>query len=271
MNNGLHFISGMPRSGTTLLAAILSQNPRFHAGMSTPVAAMFGALQIVMSGRSEFHAFIDEERRRSMLQGVFSNYYAGIHEAKTVFDTNRSWTSKLPALARLFPASRMIVCVRSIVSIIESIERISQHNPLEPSRMFGYSSRGNIYTRADILLRPNGLVGSAYEGLKEAFYGAHRDRLLVVPYETMVRSPASTMHGIYEFLGLRSFEHDFDNLSYDATEFDRRLGVPGLHHIRSKVDNPGREPLVPPDLAARYAGSAFWENPSANVKGVRIL
>ncbi|MBU0835751.1 MAG: sulfotransferase, partial [Gammaproteobacteria bacterium] len=27
-----HFISGLPRSGSTLLAALLRQNPRFHAG-----------------------------------------------------------------------------------------------------------------------------------------------------------------------------------------------------------------------------------------------
>jgi len=34
----LHFISGLPRSGSTLLSAILRQNPRFYAGMTSPVA-----------------------------------------------------------------------------------------------------------------------------------------------------------------------------------------------------------------------------------------
>lgn len=33
-----HFISGLPRSGSTLMEAILRQNPRFSAGMSNPVA-----------------------------------------------------------------------------------------------------------------------------------------------------------------------------------------------------------------------------------------
>jgi sulfotransferase len=36
-----HFISGRPRSGSTLLSAILSQNPRFNAGVSSPLAAFF--------------------------------------------------------------------------------------------------------------------------------------------------------------------------------------------------------------------------------------
>ena len=37
MRNGIHFISGLPRAGSTLLAALLRQNPRFSAGMTSPV------------------------------------------------------------------------------------------------------------------------------------------------------------------------------------------------------------------------------------------
>ena len=32
----MHLISGLPRSGSTLLAALLRQNPRFEAGISGP-------------------------------------------------------------------------------------------------------------------------------------------------------------------------------------------------------------------------------------------
>ena len=35
-----HFISGLPHSGSTLLAAILRQNPRFHASMTSPVGGL---------------------------------------------------------------------------------------------------------------------------------------------------------------------------------------------------------------------------------------
>lgn len=33
----LHFISGLPRSGSTLLAGLLRQNPNFAAAMTGPV------------------------------------------------------------------------------------------------------------------------------------------------------------------------------------------------------------------------------------------
>ena len=47
----IHFISGLPRSGSTLLAALLRQNPRFQVGMSGPLAGLFGALLGQMSVR----------------------------------------------------------------------------------------------------------------------------------------------------------------------------------------------------------------------------
>jgi sulfotransferase len=40
LQNGIHFISGLPRSGSTLLSAILRQNPALHAGMTGPMGSL---------------------------------------------------------------------------------------------------------------------------------------------------------------------------------------------------------------------------------------
>src|SRR5271165_7524932 len=98
MDNGIHFISGLPRSGSTLLAGILRQNPRFHAGMTSPVGGMYMALEGAMSRRNEAAVFIGEAQRRDVLRGLFANYYNEIEKEKLVFDTNRVWSAKLPAL-----------------------------------------------------------------------------------------------------------------------------------------------------------------------------
>jgi hypothetical protein len=47
----VHFISGLPRSGSILLAGLLRQNPLFHAGMSGPVGGLFNTLQGEKSGQ----------------------------------------------------------------------------------------------------------------------------------------------------------------------------------------------------------------------------
>ena len=72
----LNFISGLPRSGSTLLSALLMQNPRFHAGMSGPMGTLFTGLLAQMSGSNEFAVFVDETQKRAILKGAFENYYA---------------------------------------------------------------------------------------------------------------------------------------------------------------------------------------------------
>ena len=69
----IHFISGLPRSGSTLLAALLRQNPRFQAGMSGPLAGLFGALLGEMSARNEYSIFIDDAKRQRILRGLLDN------------------------------------------------------------------------------------------------------------------------------------------------------------------------------------------------------
>ena len=98
MQHGIHFISGLPRSGSTLLAGILRQNPRFNAGMTSPLGSMYMALEKSMSRRNETAVFIDAEQRRNILTGLFTSYYAGVQADKVVFDTNRLWCAKLPAI-----------------------------------------------------------------------------------------------------------------------------------------------------------------------------
>ena len=56
-----HFISGMPRSGTTLLAAILNQNPRFRAGMTSPLADIMGVVMAETSSKNDFSFDVSDE------------------------------------------------------------------------------------------------------------------------------------------------------------------------------------------------------------------
>src|SRR6202034_846102 len=98
MQNRLHFISGLPRSGSTLLAALLRQNPRFSTSMTSPVGTLFNAMLADVSQRNETAVFIDATQRVRLLRACFEAYYADIPPHQLVFDTNRMWTTKLPAL-----------------------------------------------------------------------------------------------------------------------------------------------------------------------------
>jgi len=271
MKNGIHFISGLPRSGSTLLGAILRQNPRFHAGMTSPVGSLFMALQGAMSRRNEGAVFIDEAQKRELLKGLFANYYFNAHLNQLVFDTNRAWCSKLPTLVRLFPEARVICCVRHVPWIMDSIERLIRKNAFELSGIFGYEPTNTVYTRVSRLASSDGLVGFALDALREAFWGEHADRLILVGYEALAKQPEDTLQKLYDFLGEPWFAHDLDNVEYEADEFDLALGTPNLHTVRRKVSWIERESVLPPELFNRFVNDAFWAMPEFNTRNVRVI
>jgi sulfotransferase len=272
MDRRIHFISGLPRSGSTLLAAILRQNPAFMTDIISPVAQMFAAMQRALSGKSEFHEKIDDGKRRAVLRGLVFNYFEDLAPQITVFDTNRTWCSKLAALTQLFPDAKVICCVRSLAWIFDSFERLVARNALEPSRLFNYEILGNVYSRVSSLNDPQtGVVGSAYRGLREAFYGAYSDRLLLITYETLAKTPAIALRAVYEWIEAAPFTHDFERVIFDAAEYDRRLGMRGMHRVAGNVRFVERATILPPDIFRRFANTAFWHESAQESTHVRVV
>lgn len=251
-----HFISGLPRSGSTLLAAILKQNPRFHAGISSSLLPLFTSAMNVMAG--EGHRLIGPARRENVLLGLFASWAADLPEDTTIFDTNRLWTARLPALLALFPEAKVVCTVRNVAGIMDSIERLLRANPLLPARLFSDDERANVYTRTDALSQRNRLVGGPWTCFKEAFFGPDAAALLVVDYDYLASVPQHVIPLIYQFLGEAPFTHDFEMIHYDEPDFDDELRMPGLHKVRPKVSLEPRQSVLPHDLYERFKAQSFW-------------
>ena len=262
MKNCLHFISGLPRAGSTLLAALLRQNPRFSAGMSSPVYNLFRSMLAETSARTESAVFIDDDIRKRLLTAVFDAYYHETAPETVIFDTNRGWTTKLPALVELFPEAKLICCVRNPGWILDSIEGLIRCNAFELSGIFNYDPGGTVYSRVEGLASAAGMYGFSLNALREAVYGPQSDRLLLVRYESLVVNPFGVLAAIYGFVGEEPHPHDPNHIepSYDMIEFDQRLGTSGLHEVGRKVETRERRSILPPDLFARYERDAFWED-----------
>jgi sulfotransferase len=79
------------------------------------------------------------------------------------------------------------------------------------------------------------------------------------------------MAAAYDFIGEQPFEHDFENVEFDALEFDARLGTPGLHTVGKVVRAVERKTILPPDLVRRVEQDSFWRDPALNPLGVKIV
>lgn len=264
----LNFIAGLPRAGSTLLAALLAQNPSIRAGITSPLCALVRACLPVLS-RADNSALLDDARRDATLIGMAEGFLGDGHH---VVDTSRAWLAHLGLIARLWPAARVICCVRHLGWILNSFERIYQRHPGRLSTLCGRKVTGSCYERADILTDPtNGVLGAPFAALREAFYGPHADRIVLVDYETLTASPRLTLARLYEICGWELYAHDVQNVEYSADAFDEAIGAPGLHSIRGPVRLPEGRLVIPPDLFDRYRDSAFWREPAVNHRGVEVL
>ena len=261
----LHFISGLPRSGSTLLAGILRQNPRFHAAMTGPVGTLFGVMLNAMGAQNETALFLDEGQKQALLRSLFEVYYRPQAGKAVVFDTNRAWCARLPSLLELFPEARVICCVRNLAWIMDSIERLVRKNAFEPSRLFATpEERATVFSRVEALAHRDRLVGFAWSALKEAYYGERSAALLILEYDILCQRPREVMRLVYEFLSEPWHEHDFDQVEYAEPEFDAQLATPGLHTVKTRVAFTPRRTVLPPDLFEKYAGLAFWRDPKGS-------
>jgi sulfotransferase len=195
--NAFHFISGLPRSGSTLLSVLLKQNPHFFAAVTSPVLGLVSALITKMSDGGEFSTFFDDQRRMAVLRGIFDAYYGDHPFNGLIFDTNRTWTARLPILLQLYPEAHIICCVREIGWIVDSIEQMLRRNPTRVSRIFNFKPGSSIYARVETLMNSeSGLVGLSWASLREAWFGPYANRLIVVNYESLVSRPEAILRRI---------------------------------------------------------------------------
>jgi sulfotransferase len=261
----LHFISGLPRSGSTLLAALLRQNPRFHGAMTSPVGSLVNHMLEAMSNDQEYSVFLSDQQKHQLLISIFASYYQDQFRGGTevIFDTNRIWCSKLALVQELFPEAKIICCVRNVAWVMDSIERLIRRNVFDVSGMFNNAGeRATVYSRTEALSGGGRLVGFAYNALREAFYGDRSTSLLLVDYDLLVQRPEQVMGLIYQFLEQEYFAHDYNRVDYQETKFDERLRTAGLHEVRSKVEWIPRQTILPPDLFEQYDRLSFWKTPA---------
>lgn len=221
----MHFLSGLPRSGSTVLAAILNQNPLIHVTPTSGLIGLMGAVAekwdrdqtIHVQGRN------DDDMIR-MLRGVM-NAKNELIDRPIIIDKNRGWP--MPPIMRtmtkvLNQSPKIIATVRSIPDCIASFVRVV--NPPNKEQFLLESHLINVVKNAYITLR---------EGMREdpmAF--------CIVEYDDLLADPRKQLNRIHKFLNIELFNYDFDCIegSVVAEKDDEIWGIKGLHDIKPKLE-----------------------------------
>ncbi len=252
-----YFISGLPRSGSTLLSAILKQNQSFYADIASPIYNLVNVSIDTITG-GEYNFNIDEDQRKNLIHGIFDGYYAHI-KTPVIFDSSRLWTNKTTLLKTLFPNAKILCTVRDIVSILNSFEILLNQNCFYTKQINEKVFSENIFTRSEELFERE--ISSCYSSLLEGYH-LNPEMILLIEYKELCKNPERTMKKIYEFLEKPYYAHNFENLQYSNTNFDLSCNIKNLHTIRKKVNYNPPKIIFPSKLKKHYEDMnlEFWKN-----------
>ena len=251
-----YFISGLPRSGSTLLSAILRQNPEFYADIGSPLEVLTGSSIDILTG-SQSNLTVTEEQRKNLMYGVFEGYYKHI-DKPVIFDSSRDWTKKTNFLKALFPYTKILCPVRDIVSILNSFEVISSKNPFHTKTLTEHNK--NVFARCDDMMdRNDGIVANPWILLQEG-YALNPEMIHFIEYENLCKEPEKTMRGVYEFLEKPYYPHDFENVEYSNENFDKACNLKDLHTVKRGVEYKPPRIILPPEIVKKYneMNMEFW-------------
>jgi sulfotransferase len=250
MINNLFLLGGLPRSGITVLSSLLNQNPNLYVTTTSPFVEILWR-NYSMWDDSTYDGELDADKMQNLktpfLNNVTKSFYSELTKAKNVIDKRRQWQgiTNIEMYKEIYGELPKIICpVRDIDEIIVSYMQIFESNDIK----WDY----------DKLMKGNRFETSYYQ-LKETFESEYAECLHLVEYNDLVDNPQETLDGIYNFLGLPSFNH---SLNIKATEKEANHGLVGLHTLRptlSRDDTKSKNYLT--DLQTEnYNKKIFWRN-----------
>lgn len=267
MDKKFYFISGLPRSGSTLLSAILKQNPNFYADIASPLQGILENSVAYMS-QCESSQTIGDAQRENVLQSIADGFYKHI-DKPFVFDSSRGWTGSAALVKSLFPYTKIICCVRDITWILDSFEKLSNNNPYYTNVFSDQETHHCVETRCDSLMdvKKGGQVIKPWFWLKEGL-AANPELIHLVEYNDLCKNPEQTMQKIYNFIGQPYYDHNFDNVEYSNDLFDLKISAPNLHRVTGKVEFKQRRSILPDSVLEEYKNMEFWrENKNEMIYG----
>jgi sulfotransferase len=266
-----YFMSGLPRSGSTLLSAILNQNPNMHSGPSSPVVGIMLTLENAISNDELFLAYPKPEQAGRIISSVIENYYSGI-ESSVIIDKNRSWVNRMHYIPGYFGVEPKILCpVRNMDEILTSFISMHRRNPFDVNGKINFMDemlvKSNIplndENRCQFLSGPNGIIGQSYGGIQQALMEGKQKQLHFIEYDNLINEPKETMRKIYEFLGEEYFEHDFSKIENIHKENDAAVyGLSDMHDVRNSLEKVSGNPkeILPESVYEKCQGAEFWRN-----------
>ena len=245
MKKQLHFLSGVPRSGSTVLAAILNQNPETHVSTTSGlVHALDGLANTWHSAGLLNENDPDRIKLAQTMRGMIDAFYENT-DKPIIIDKSRGWPIDqiMSAMTQVLDRPpKIIATVRSIPDCAASFVRIAK-----PDNLDAFMESDQLMTH----------LRAAYISLQNGYIAAP-ENFLFIEYDDLIANPINELKKIHEFLELSDFEYDFNAIDGSSVaEDDENLhGTAGMHDVKPVLEKQHSD--NPRDVLKNYY-SAFCQ------------
>lgn len=242
------FLTGMPRSGSTLLTSLLNQHPDVYASTNSPILEYMIRSEETVYNMEQYQANPRPRALRNLVSAMLPAFYEDRGE-KLIVDKCR--IAGHPVSLEIInehvsPDAKLIVMLRPTLEVLASFIKLMRANPIGSSPLdLGLDPlAGDLDDRrCDRLMEKGSPLRLAIESIENLKKPQHHHRCFFVDYDTLVSAPQEVMNDLTKFLSLDAFDYDVDNITNPEVERDKEVyGLDGMHHVRPRVEKTSADP-----------------------------
>jgi len=203
----LFFLVAQPRSGNTLFASVMNQNPEIACTPNSITLEIIKDL-FLLKQTDVFQNYPDHKSLDNVLDVVYDNYYKDWPQ-RIIIDRGPVMTpGNFQLMQKHFKRPfKCIVLLRDLIDVLASYMQWYTENPNAfPNR---YNCKNNE-EKLGMIMNSKGAVAKDLEAIKNAFN--YPNICHFVKYDDLVAQPEQEFRKIYQFMGEPYFNHKFENL-----------------------------------------------------------
>ena len=238
----IYFLSGLPRSGSTLLGSILNQNSDIYVSPTSPLLDLLCYQNEALNKVKEQYTFDDIKQSESIYNSLPKAFYQHIDKPH-IIDKHRAWARNvLPAKLHVNAYPKVICTYRPVAEVVVSFLKLINKDPHNFIDASLNKKRLSISTENRAKELWESYISDPWQSLQIGLQN-HKENLYFVAYEELINKPAETIAGVYDFLSISQFTHTFDNINNSCNESkDAAWGLKDLHTIRPVLAKTSDDP-----------------------------
>ena len=232
-NKKLFFLVAMPRSGNTLFASIMNQNPEIVCTANSITLEIMKDL-FLLKKTDVFKNYPDYKSLDNVLDSVYDIYYKDWPQRIIIDRGPVMTTGNLALIQKHFKRPfKCIVLLRDLIDVLASYMKWYTENPDSFINRFNCK---NDEEKLGMVMNKNGAVAKELEAIKNSYN--YPGMCLYIKYDNLVTQPEKEIRRVYEFINMPYFNHTFKDLkqiNINGIGYDDTIVGKNMHTIRTEI------------------------------------